>query len=166
MRIDNWISPRRHLQGYSTSSCEPLRGSSLLHTLVFRDWLQRKTRGNVVNPPDCSRFYFWMQPISSCISPDRPPRYEVITAGEYIKGRLQATYNHWGYLLADEMESEFRLRSDTLSGYLNMSQWEFYRKGLDSFVSSDSTGWMTSLPPYEQDYSSPKLDYSKEGMGI
>jgi len=35
-----------------------------------------------------------LEPIPSCISPDRPPRYEVITAGEYIKSRLHATYNH------------------------------------------------------------------------
>ncbi|KAK7042698.1 Clavaminate synthase-like protein [Favolaschia claudopus] len=35
-----------------------------------------------------------LEPIPSCVSTDRPPRYEVITAGEYIKGRLQATYGH------------------------------------------------------------------------
>jgi len=35
-----------------------------------------------------------LEPIPSCISPDRPPRYEVITAGEYVKGRFQATYSH------------------------------------------------------------------------
>jgi len=28
-----------------------------------------------------------LEPIPSCISPDRPPRYEVITAGEYLKSR-------------------------------------------------------------------------------
>ncbi|KAF7365652.1 Clavaminate synthase-like protein [Mycena venus] len=35
-----------------------------------------------------------LEPIPSCISADRPARYEVITAGEYIKSRLQATYGH------------------------------------------------------------------------
>ncbi|CAA7261551.1 unnamed protein product [Cyclocybe aegerita] len=35
-----------------------------------------------------------LEPIPSCISPDTPPKYEVVTAGEYIKSRLQATYNH------------------------------------------------------------------------
>jgi hypothetical protein len=32
--------------------------------------------------------------MESCVSPDRPPEYEVTTAGEYVKGRLQATFNH------------------------------------------------------------------------
>ncbi|KAF8964262.1 2OG-Fe(II) oxygenase [Flammula alnicola] len=35
-----------------------------------------------------------LEPMPSCVSPDRPVKYEVITAGEYVKGRLQATYNH------------------------------------------------------------------------
>ncbi|EDR13251.1 uncharacterized protein LACBIDRAFT_245639 [Laccaria bicolor S238N-H82] len=35
-----------------------------------------------------------LEPIPSCVSPDRPLKYEVITAGEYVKSRLQATYNH------------------------------------------------------------------------
>jgi len=33
-----------------------------------------------------------LEPIPSCISPDRPPRYEVITAGEHIKNRLATIY--------------------------------------------------------------------------
>ncbi|PPQ78729.1 hypothetical protein CVT25_010732 [Psilocybe cyanescens] len=32
-----------------------------------------------------------LEPMPSCVSPDRPPKYEVITAGEYVKARLQAT---------------------------------------------------------------------------
>ncbi|PPQ65889.1 hypothetical protein CVT26_000909 [Gymnopilus dilepis] len=35
-----------------------------------------------------------LEPMLSCISPERPPKYEVITAGEYVKGKLQATYSH------------------------------------------------------------------------
>lgn len=35
-----------------------------------------------------------LEPISSCVSEERPPRYESITAGEYVKSRLQATYRH------------------------------------------------------------------------
>jgi len=35
-----------------------------------------------------------LEPIPSCVSPDRPPKYEVVTAGEYVKSRLQATYSH------------------------------------------------------------------------
>ncbi|KAJ7480549.1 hypothetical protein FB451DRAFT_1237868 [Mycena latifolia] len=35
-----------------------------------------------------------LEPIPSCVSAERPAKYEVVTAGEYIKGRLQATYGH------------------------------------------------------------------------
>ncbi|KAJ7243756.1 hypothetical protein C8J57DRAFT_60749 [Mycena rebaudengoi] len=33
-----------------------------------------------------------LEPLPSCVSEDRPARYEVVTAGEYVKGRLEATY--------------------------------------------------------------------------
>ncbi|KAH9932763.1 Clavaminate synthase-like protein [Epithele typhae] len=35
-----------------------------------------------------------LEPIPSCVSSERPPKYEVITAGEYVKERLKATYGH------------------------------------------------------------------------
>ncbi|OSC98036.1 Clavaminate synthase-like protein [Trametes coccinea BRFM310] len=35
-----------------------------------------------------------LEPITSCVSPERPPKYEVVTAGEYVKERLKATYGH------------------------------------------------------------------------
>jgi len=35
-----------------------------------------------------------LEPIASCVSVERPPRYEVMTAGDYVKTRLQATYGH------------------------------------------------------------------------
>ncbi|KAJ2919150.1 hypothetical protein MD484_g1261, partial [Candolleomyces efflorescens] len=35
-----------------------------------------------------------LEPMPNCVSPERPFAYEVITAGEYIKARLTATYNH------------------------------------------------------------------------
>jgi len=35
-----------------------------------------------------------LEPIPSCVSADRPPKYEVITAGDYVKERLNATYGH------------------------------------------------------------------------
>ncbi|KAF7327169.1 Fe2OG dioxygenase domain-containing protein [Mycena kentingensis (nom. inval.)] len=35
-----------------------------------------------------------LEPIPSCVSPSRPAKYEPITAGEYIEGRLKATYEH------------------------------------------------------------------------
>jgi len=34
------------------------------------------------------------QPIPTCVTPGSPSRYEVITAGEYVKSRLEATYAH------------------------------------------------------------------------
>ncbi|KAF7357373.1 Clavaminate synthase-like protein [Mycena sanguinolenta] len=36
-----------------------------------------------------------LEPISSCVSDERPARYEAITAGEYIRSRHQATYGHY-----------------------------------------------------------------------
>ncbi|KAI0345572.1 Clavaminate synthase-like protein [Trametopsis cervina] len=35
-----------------------------------------------------------LEPIPSCVSDDRPPKYEVVTAGDYVKERLKATYGH------------------------------------------------------------------------
>ncbi|KAI9066009.1 Clavaminate synthase-like protein [Trametes sanguinea] len=35
-----------------------------------------------------------LEPIPSCVSPERPPKYDVVTAGEYVKERLKATYGH------------------------------------------------------------------------
>ncbi|KAL4249829.1 iron/ascorbate-dependent oxidoreductase family protein [Abortiporus biennis] len=35
-----------------------------------------------------------LEPLPSCISEDDPPKYEVVTAGEYVKSRLEATYAH------------------------------------------------------------------------
>ncbi|KAJ7599888.1 hypothetical protein C8J56DRAFT_909046 [Mycena floridula] len=35
-----------------------------------------------------------LEPIPGCVSPERPLKYEVITAGEYVKSRLAATYGH------------------------------------------------------------------------
>ncbi|KAK0201549.1 hypothetical protein DFS33DRAFT_1265001 [Desarmillaria ectypa] len=35
-----------------------------------------------------------LEPIPSCVSPEYPAKYEVVTAGEYVKSRLDATYAH------------------------------------------------------------------------
>ncbi|KAI0629793.1 Clavaminate synthase-like protein [Trametes polyzona] len=35
-----------------------------------------------------------LEPIPSCVSPERPLKYEVVTAGDYVKERLKATYGH------------------------------------------------------------------------
>lgn len=33
------------------------------------------------------------KPIPGCVSTERPLKYEIMTAGEYVKSRLQATYS-------------------------------------------------------------------------
>ncbi|PPR04096.1 hypothetical protein CVT24_010669 [Panaeolus cyanescens] len=35
-----------------------------------------------------------LEPIPTCVSPEWPSKYEVITAGDYVKSRLAATYAH------------------------------------------------------------------------
>jgi len=35
-----------------------------------------------------------LEAIPSCVSPERPAKYEVVTAGEYVRARLQAAYGH------------------------------------------------------------------------
>lgn len=35
-----------------------------------------------------------LEPIPSCVSEDRPPKYEVVTAGDYVQERLKAAYGH------------------------------------------------------------------------
>ncbi|EGN98192.1 hypothetical protein SERLA73DRAFT_183109 [Serpula lacrymans var. lacrymans S7.3] len=35
-----------------------------------------------------------LEPIQSCVSTENPPKYEVVTAGEYVKSRLEASFNH------------------------------------------------------------------------
>jgi len=35
-----------------------------------------------------------LEPIASCVSADRPPKYEVVTAGDYVKSKLKAAYGH------------------------------------------------------------------------
>ncbi|EGN97900.1 hypothetical protein SERLA73DRAFT_74151 [Serpula lacrymans var. lacrymans S7.3] len=35
-----------------------------------------------------------LEPISTCVSSERPPKYEVVKAGDYIRTKLEATYGH------------------------------------------------------------------------
>ncbi|TFK63133.1 Clavaminate synthase-like protein [Pluteus cervinus] len=35
-----------------------------------------------------------LEPIPTCVSDDMPAKYEIVTAGEYVKSRLEATYAH------------------------------------------------------------------------
>jgi hypothetical protein len=35
-----------------------------------------------------------LEPIPSCISPDRPPKYEVMTAREFVNARSKVAYGH------------------------------------------------------------------------
>ena len=42
----------------------------------------------------CSTYQCFIQPIPSCVSDDRPQKYEVVAAGDYVKEKLKATYGH------------------------------------------------------------------------
>ncbi|KZT69579.1 Clavaminate synthase-like protein [Daedalea quercina L-15889] len=35
-----------------------------------------------------------LEPFAGCVTEDNPAKYEVVTAGEYVKSKLEATYNH------------------------------------------------------------------------
>ncbi|KIJ17863.1 hypothetical protein PAXINDRAFT_167806 [Paxillus involutus ATCC 200175] len=37
-----------------------------------------------------------LEPIPGCVTEDNPSKYEVVTAGDYVKSRLEATYAHSG----------------------------------------------------------------------
>jgi hypothetical protein len=39
-----------------------------------------------------SKKNYFFKPIPTCVSLELPSKYEVITAGEYVKSRLEATY--------------------------------------------------------------------------
>ncbi|KAI0072208.1 Clavaminate synthase-like protein [Panus rudis PR-1116 ss-1] len=39
-------------------------------------------------------YHVRLEPIPSCVSAERPPKYEVVTAGDYVKERLKAAYGH------------------------------------------------------------------------
>jgi len=35
-----------------------------------------------------------LEPLPGCVTPSHPAKYEIMTAGEYVKSRLEATYAH------------------------------------------------------------------------
>ncbi|KAF9221536.1 Clavaminate synthase-like protein [Gyrodon lividus] len=37
-----------------------------------------------------------LEPIPGCVTEDNPAKYEIVTAGDYVKSRLEATYAHSG----------------------------------------------------------------------
>jgi len=39
-------------------------------------------------------YHVKLEPIPSCVSVDRPLKYDVMTAGDYVKEKLKATYGH------------------------------------------------------------------------
>ena len=60
----------------------------------------------VINEGDKERYsvgFFWgldrravMEPVSTCVSAENPPKYEVITAGEYYAWRTKEQRKDWG----------------------------------------------------------------------
>jgi len=41
-----------------------------------------------------SDYHVLLEALPSCVSPERPAKYEVVAAGDYVKSRLEATYVH------------------------------------------------------------------------
>ena len=44
--------------------------------------------------PGCAFLDDETQAIPSCVSPERPFKYDVVLAGDYVRSRLEATYVH------------------------------------------------------------------------
>lgn len=72
----------------------------------FARWTNDIFKSNVHRAINCSKarrysiplffgtdYNVRLDPISGCVSSERPLKYKITTAGEYVKARLQATYN-------------------------------------------------------------------------
>ncbi|KII94609.1 hypothetical protein PLICRDRAFT_692963 [Plicaturopsis crispa FD-325 SS-3] len=84
----------------------PIPGTLLINLGdQFARWTNdvfRSTRHRAINRTGVDRYsmplFFGtdydvrLEPIPSCVSPDRPPKYDVVTAGDHVKSRAKATY--------------------------------------------------------------------------
>ncbi|EKM79175.1 hypothetical protein AGABI1DRAFT_73989 [Agaricus bisporus var. burnettii JB137-S8] len=63
---------------------------STVHRVINRSGLERYSIPVFFG----SDYDVLLEPIATCVSPETPAKYEVVTAGEYVKSRLEATYAH------------------------------------------------------------------------
>lgn len=88
---------RRHIQIDDAPRYQPNGRGALLNATVFWSWLRSYAWGE---RSSCACGAVWMtfflapQPIPSCVSEDRPAKYEVISAGEFVKSRLEDAYGN------------------------------------------------------------------------
>lgn len=106
--VGTWYAAvRRRIQVHMSSCHQPHRHQTLLYTPLLRNRLRRKARGTHgvfcytkrgplirTGSSHLTDNTGLPQALPTCVGPDRPPKYEVVTAGDYVKSRLEATYAH------------------------------------------------------------------------
>jgi len=77
---------------FSTSTPPPVPMSSYMRVFISLSNFFRVTSSRRVADADLAPRLLLFQPFSTCCSDDRTARYEAITAGAYVKSRLEETY--------------------------------------------------------------------------
>ncbi|KJA17467.1 hypothetical protein HYPSUDRAFT_146474 [Hypholoma sublateritium FD-334 SS-4] len=63
---------------------------STLHRVINRSGLERYSIPLFFG----TDYDVLLEPIPTCVTPGSPSKYDVVTAGQYVKSRLEATYSH------------------------------------------------------------------------